>query len=125
MVLRNLTLFLLLVCRFFGTIVLKIRKMTKYNELIIEEIKDIEGYFLRKAYGPFKYNYMLCDAIKEVASRAIREIENTTGDIPRCKRFFYLESTDGRTVPVCDNPELDEFWRQVRVRVEANKRRLK
>lgn len=95
--------------------------MNNYNKLIINEIKNIEGYALRKAYGPFKHNIEMCDAIVDVASRAISEIENTSGDIPRCKRFFYLESTDGRTVPVCDNPELDEFWRQVRVEVERQR----
>lgn len=92
-----------------------------YNQLIINKIEEVEGYFLRKAYGPFKYNTELCDAIVEVASRAISEIENTSGDIPRCKRFFYLESTDGKTVSVCDNPELDEFWRQVRQEVERQR----
>lgn len=117
MVLRNLTLFLLLVCRFFGTIVLKIRKMTKYNELIIEEIKDIEGYALRKAYGPFKYNTELCDAIVEVASRAISEIENTSRDIPRCRKFFYLEENEA----IVDSPHLNEFWRQVRQEVERQR----
>lgn len=91
--------------------------MTKYNELIIEEIKDIEGYALRKAYGPFKYNIEMCDAIKEVASRAIREIENTTGDVPRRRRFFYLEENEA----IVDSPHLNEFWRQVRQEIERQR----
>lgn len=92
--------------------------MTQYNELIIEKIKDIEGYALRKAYGPFKYNIEMCDAIKEVASQAITQIENTTGDVPRCKRFFYIEENEA----IVDSPHLDEFWRQVRQEVERQRR---
>lgn len=92
--------------------------MTKYNELIINKIKEIEGYALRKAYGPFKHNIELCDAIVEVASQAITQIENTTGDVPRSKKFFYLEENEA----IVDSPHLNEFWRQVRQEVERQRR---
>lgn len=91
--------------------------MTKYNELIINKIKEIEGYALRKAYGPFKNNLALCDAIVKVAQRAITEIENTSRDIPRCRKFFYLETNEA----IVDSPHLDEFWRQVRQEIERQR----
>lgn len=91
--------------------------MNKYNQLIANKIEEIEGYALRKAYGPFKHNLEMCDAIKEVASRAISEIENTSRDIPRCRKFFYLEENEA----IVDSPHLNEFWRQVRQEVERQR----
>lgn len=93
----------------------------KYNDIIITSIKEIEGYALRKAYGRSQSSLELCDAIVEVSQRAIIEIQNTTRDVPRCRRFFYLESHGGNKPSIVDCPHLDEFWRQVRTEVERQR----
>ena len=94
----------------------------EYNDIIIAEIKDIEGYALRKAYGRYESALDICDAIVAVAQRAIIEIENSTREVPRCKRFFYLQSHDGNKPSCSDNPQLEEFWRQVGVEVERQRK---
>ena len=93
----------------------------KYNDIIVSEIKEIEGYALRKAYGRYDSALDICDAIVAVAKRAIATIENATRDVPRCKEFFYIESHDGNKPSCTDIPHLDEFWRQVRQEVERQR----
>ena len=103
-------------------IVLKVKTMYNiYNRIIINEIKAIEGYALRKAYGRYDSALDICDAIVAVSKRAITEIENATREVPRCKKFFYLQSHGGNKPSVSDTPQLEEFWRQVRKEVDRQR----